>query len=71
MPNWMHVGKGAETGAPATMHCFLRRQQPDVETDDQAVKTVIYGPLTSNQVVLLSVVCMYGAEPNERCFQRK
>ena len=59
MPNWMHVGKGAETGAPATMHCFLRRQQPDVETDDQAVKTVIYGPLTSNQVVLLSVVGMY------------
>ena len=59
MPNWMHADKGAETGAPATMHCFLRRQQPDVETDDKAVKTVIYGPLTSNQAVLLNVVDMY------------
>ena len=32
------------------MICFLRRQQSDVETDEDAVKTVIYNPSTSNQV---------------------
>ena len=38
------------------MLCFLRRQKPDVETDEEAVKTVIYDPSTSNQVVLLNVI---------------
>ena len=55
----MDIDKGSETDAPATMHCFLHRQHPDVETDEGAVKTVIYHPLTSNQVALLNVVGMY------------
>ena len=41
------------------MHCFLRRQHSDVETDEEAVKTVKCGPSTPNQVVLLNVVDMY------------
>ena len=50
---WIHLGdksidKGSETGAITTMHCFLRRQYSDVETDEEAGKTVIYGPSTSN-----------------------
>ena len=59
MPNYIRIDKGSETGTLATMHCFLRRQHSDVETDEEAVKTVIYGPSTSNQVVLLNVVDMY------------
>ena len=59
MPNYMDIDKGSETDAPATMHCFLHRQHPDVETDEGAVKIVIYHPLTSNQVALLNVVGMY------------
>ena len=41
MPNYMDIDKGSETDAPATMHCFLHRQHPDVETDEGAVKTYI------------------------------
>ena len=37
----------------------LHRQHSDAETDEEAAKTVICGPLTSNQVVLLNVVHMY------------
>ena len=59
MPNYIRLDKGSETGTLATMHCFLHRQHSDVETDEEAVKTVIYGPSTSNQVVLLNVVDMY------------
>ena len=59
MPNYIRLDKGSETGTLATMHCFLRRQHSDVETDEEAVKTVIHGPSTSNQVVLLNVVDMY------------
>ena len=57
--NNIRIDKGSETGTLATMHCFLRRQHSDVETDEKAVKTVIYGPSTSNQVVLLNLVDMY------------
>ena len=46
----------------ATIHWFLRRQHSDVEADEEAFKTVIYGPSTSNQVVLLNVIDMYGVE---------
>ena len=59
MPNYIHIAKGSETGTLATMHCFLLRQHSHVETDEEAVKTVIYGPSTSNQVVLLNVVDTY------------
>ena len=50
------------------MHCFLRRQHSDRETDEEAIKTAIYGPLTSDQVVLLNVVDMHGVESYKRCF---
>ena len=59
MPNYIRIDKGSETGTLATMHCFPRRQHSDEETDEEAVKTFIYGPSTSNQVVLLNVVDMY------------
>ena len=42
MLNYMDIGKGAETGTPPMMHWFLRSQHPDVETEEEAVKTVIY-----------------------------
>ena len=38
-----------KAGAIATMHCLLHWQHLDVETDEEAVKTVVYGPLTSGQ----------------------
>ena len=50
------------------MHCFLRRQHSDRETDKEAIKTVIYGPLTSDLAVLLNVVDMHGVESHKRCF---
>ena len=59
MSNYILIDKGSETGTLATMHCFLPRQHSDVETDEDAVKTVIYSPSTSNQVVLLNVVDIY------------
>ena len=31
------------------MHAYLRRQQCDVDNDDEVCDTVIYGPSTSNQ----------------------
>ena len=62
MLNYIRIDKGSETGTIETMHCFLQRQQLDVETNGQAVKTFIYGPSTSNQVVLLNVVDMYRFE---------
>ena len=42
MPNYMHIDKDSQIGTPATMHSFLHRQHPDIETDEEAVKTVIY-----------------------------
>ena len=49
MPNYIGIDKDSETGTLATMHCFLRRQHLDVVTYEEPVKTVIYGPSTSNQ----------------------
>ena len=40
MPNYIRIDKGSET--IATIHCFLRRQHSDVETDEEAVKTDIW-----------------------------
>ena len=31
------------------MHAYLQRQQCDIDTDDEACDTVIYGQFTSNQ----------------------
>ena len=56
MPNYIRIDKGPQTGAIATMHCFLCRQHSDVVTDEEPVKTVIYGSSASNQVVLFNVV---------------
>ena len=42
MPSFIHIDKGAETSTPATMYCFVCRQYRDVETDEEAVKTVCY-----------------------------
>ena len=41
----------------------------DVETDEEAVETDTYGPSTSNQLILLHVVDVYGVDLNERCFR--
>ena len=60
--NYIRIDKGSEIDTIATMHCFRRRQHSGVETDEEAVETVIHGPLTSNQVVLLSVVDTYGGD---------
>ena len=49
-PNSIRIDKGSETSTLSEMIYFLRRQQSDVETDEDAVKTVIYNPSTSNQV---------------------
>ena len=38
-----------KAGAITTMHCLLHWQHLDVETAEEAVKTVVYGPLTSGQ----------------------
>ena len=50
LPHHIRCDKGTETGIVATMHAFLRKQQNDVLTDDEACQKVIYGPSTSNQV---------------------
>ena len=62
MPNYIGIDKGSEICTIATMHYLLRRQHSDVETDEEALKTVIYESSTSNQVALLSVVDMYSVE---------
>ena len=60
IPNYIRIDKGSKTGTIAIIHCFLRRQHLDVEADEKAVKTVMNGPSTSNQVVLLLVIDIYG-----------
>ena len=49
IPSKIRVDKGTETGKMATLHAFLRRHQGDCE---DPLDSVIYGPSTSNQVVL-------------------
>ena len=49
MPHYVRLDKGTETEVLATMHAYLRRQQCDVDNDDEVCDTVIYGPSTSNQ----------------------
>ena len=44
----LRVDKGTKTGVMATMHAYLRQQHGDMD----AGETVIFGPSTSNQVLL-------------------
>jgi len=47
LPNYLRLDKGTETTTMATMHCFLRDCQGDL---DEATDSIIFGPSTSNQV---------------------
>ena len=40
MPNYIGIDKGSKNCTTATMHYLLRRQHFDVETDEEALKTV-------------------------------
>ena len=46
----IRVDKGTETGVMATMHAYFRQNHGN---DMNAAHTVLYGPSTSNQVILL------------------
>ena len=50
----LRVDKGTETTVLSTMHAFLRRRHGDMEPTN----TVLYGPSTSNQVILLNIVVL-------------
>ena len=43
----IRLDKGTETGVMATMHAYLRTNHSDI---DDPIDTILYGPLTSNQV---------------------
>jgi hypothetical protein len=43
----LRLDKGTETVVITTMHAFLRQHHGDMDPNS----TIIYGPLTSNQVV--------------------
>ena len=45
----LRLDRGSETGVMATMHAFLRRHHGDMDP----LETVIYGPSTSNQVIVI------------------
>ena len=49
LPHYIRLDTGTETVVLATIYHYLRRQQCDTDTDDEASDTVIYGPSTSNQ----------------------
>ena len=40
MPNYIRIDRGSKNCTIATMHYLLRRQHSDVETDEEALKTV-------------------------------
>lgn len=42
------LDKEAESGV-LLMHAYLRKQQCDIDTNDEACDTLNYGPSTSNQ----------------------
>lgn len=48
IPRYLRMDKGTETGVMATIQCFLRRNDDDL---DEPANSVIYGPSTSNQVL--------------------
>ncbi len=43
----MQIDKGTETAVMATMHCFLRDKEGDL---DKVEQRVIYGPSTENKI---------------------
>ena len=45
----VRLAKGTEAGVLVTINAYLRRQQCDIDTDEEACDTEIYGPSTSNQ----------------------
>jgi hypothetical protein len=47
LPRTLRLDKGTETGLMATMHCFLRDQQGDLE---DANSSIVYGPSTQNKI---------------------
>ena len=51
----IQIDKGTETGTLATLHEFLRRNHEDMD----AMNTVIYGPLTDNQVCLILYIGLF------------
>ena len=49
LSHYVRLDKAAETGVLATIYVYSRRQQRDVDTDDETCGTVIYGRSASNQ----------------------
>ena len=47
LPQTMRVERGSETDVMATIHCFLREKQGDLENPTDAV---LYGPSTQNDI---------------------
>ena len=50
MPSYLRMDRGTETGVMSTIHAFLHRHH-DMNVDP--TETVIYGPSTANQVILI------------------
>lgn len=48
--SFVRMDKGTETGVLATMHAYLRQDHGDVQNP---CETVVYGPSTSNQVIVI------------------
>ncbi len=46
---YLRLDKGTETGDMATIHAYVK-QSLECVNDDEAVKSVQYGPSTSNKV---------------------
>ena len=42
LPNFVRMDRGTETGKLATMHRYLRRQNSDIQNDEEACGTVLY-----------------------------
>lgn len=62
MPSFLRLDKGTETGVMAAMHAFLRRNHGDIDPCD----TVLYGPLTSNQVSMIELNTLITSEIIDR-----
>ena len=48
LSHYVRLDKAAEIRVLATSYVYSRRQQRDVDTDDETCGTVIYGPSASN-----------------------
>lgn len=47
LPETLRIDRGTETDVMATIHCFLREKQGDLEKSTDAV---LYGPSTQNKI---------------------